>query len=100
MDLSMLPDFEITNHAEWTKLSRDLNCEHYGESVLRYSAMWAKKMEAQLANGVGIRTCAEKTAMEVEEEIGGTADFVYAYATQLLKKVWKHGDELARYYNI
>lgn len=100
MDLSELPTFEITNQTRWNELCAKMSKTWYGESVLNFTALWAKKMEAQLANGVSVRACAENTATEVEKELDGVADFVYGYATQVLRDVWKHGDAVAHVYNL
>lgn len=100
MNLSELPAFEVADPVAWSTLQNELNKKWYGESVLKFSAIWAKKMEARLANGVSVRACAEELAIEVDAELGETADFVYGYAVKTLKKVWKHGEELARHFQV
>jgi len=92
------PTFSVRDDAKWRELQEKLSVNWYGESILRFAATWASKMETAIAAGETVGACAEKLACRTDEEVGGTANYVYGYAMEVLSKVWEHGDALVAAY--
>lgn len=93
-----LQTFAVADDVRWRELREKVGVNWYGESVLRFAAAWASAMETELAAGQTVSQCAERTACRVDEEMGGTANFVYGYAMEILSQIWKHGAALAAVY--
>lgn len=94
-----LPTFQIADANEWEDLLGKLWDDPFGHTILCFAATWANQMEAELAIGKSVSSCAVETACQIEKGMGGTLqDFVYGYAMEVLTKVWTHGPELANVY--
>ena len=98
MTTEELKIFATSNPARWIEIRAALGVNWYGQSIRKFAALWAHTMEEAMAGGQTVAQCAEACADRTDKELGGTADFVYGYALEVLIKVWEHGEELAAHY--
>ena len=82
---------------DWLKC-RKANQDPYGKCAVDYVERWADLMEAQLATGVTVATCAKATSHEADTE--GITGFMYGCAVSILSQVWEHGEDLRRWHNL
>lgn len=88
--------FTRKDEAKWQECVTKNN-DPYGSCVMRYAARWANLMEAELAKGVQLAQCADKTSREADRE--GMTGFMYGCAVSILSVAWVHGEELRRWHN-
>lgn len=79
--------------------SFDRNTDLYAKNtVMRYTANWASKMEERMAAGEKLEDIAAETSSEAfDEEL---KSFMYVYAVDLLAQSWEHGEELRQWHNL
>ncbi|MFC1703095.1 hypothetical protein ACFLZO_01375, partial [Patescibacteria group bacterium] len=63
-----LPIFQIADVKEWEGLLGKLWDDPFGHTILCFAATWANQMEAELAIGKSVSSCAVETACEIEKE--------------------------------
>ena len=96
-DMSNLPEFGLTDPDGWAA-SVAANSDPYGAVAIRYAAVWASMMDAEIAKGAKVADIAKRTSHEADDE--GITGFMYGCAVSLLSKVWTHGEELRRWHNL
>lgn len=72
--------------------------EGYGERCYTYAKDWAELMEARMAKGETLESCAAVTSHEADTD--GITGFMYGMAVSILAKCWEHGEELRRWHNL
>lgn len=88
--------FEVSNPELWQKgLSN--NQDPYGACICEYAEGWAKLMQMEMANGIPLVDCAERTSFEMG--FLGITGFMYGAAVSVLSACWKHGEALRKWHN-
>jgi len=74
------------------------NDDPYSRAVFTYAERWANMMEAALAEGKSLESCAKLLSHEADVE--GITGFMYGAAVSVLASVWEHGEALRRWHNL
>lgn len=90
--MKLKPDLE-TEYDEY----KAKNTDPYGGRVVSYGEDWANLMEARMANGENIATCAEPTSREADTD--GITGYMYGCAVAALAHFWEHGEALRLWHN-
>lgn len=88
---------ELTDVAGWAK-AKENNTDPYGTRILSYAEDWADLMEARMAKGETLASCAQATSREADTD--GISGFMYGAAVFMLSQAWVHGDALRRWNNL
>ncbi len=75
----------------------DKNPDPYGRACVTYAERWADLMEAAMATGTPLETCADPTSHAADVE--GITGFMYGAAVQMLAQCWAHGEALRQWHN-
>jgi hypothetical protein len=81
------------DYAAW----REKNADPYSRRCFTFAEEWAALMEAQLAQGKTVESCAEECARIADTD--GITGFMYGMAVTILSKCWVHGEALRRWHN-
>lgn len=81
------------DYAAW----REKNADPYSRRCFTFAEEWAALMEAQLAQGKSIESCAKECAQIADTD--GITGFMYGMAVSILSKCWVHGEVLRRWHN-
>jgi hypothetical protein len=83
------------DYASYAKLnSRD----PYSDRIVSYAEAWADLMEAEIAKGLTIESCAKATSRTADMD--GLTGFMYGCAAEGLAHFWEHGEAFRRWHNI
>jgi len=82
-----------SDYAAW----REKNADPYSRRCFTYAEEWAALMEAQLAQGKSVESCAKECAQAADYD--GITGFMYGMAVTILSRCWVHGEELRRWHN-
>lgn len=86
----------LKDAAAWEKW-RANNQDGYGAACCRYAETWARVMEAMMAGGSTVASCAKEASHLADSE--GITGFMYGAAVSMLSEVWVHGEALRRWHN-
>jgi hypothetical protein len=87
---------QLKDDTDWL-IGKNKNTDPYGSCIYYYAEGWAKLMQIELAKGVNLIECAERTS----HELGfiGITRFMYGAAVSILSHCWLHGEELRKWHN-
>lgn len=88
---------KIVNQSEYDAWKAKQS-DAYGARIFSYAEDWAKLMEAHMADGVALETCADADSHIADTD--GITGFMYGAAVQVLAKSWIHGEQLRRWHNL
>ena len=91
--LAAAPPKNVTDDAAWRSWT-DANTDPYGSGVIRYAEMWARLMQAEIANGAALEDIADATSSAADVE--GITGFMHGAAVGCLAQCWVHGDQLRK----
>jgi len=74
------------------------NTDGYGRAINSFAERWADAMEAAMAGGETLASCAQRTSRAADTE--GITGFMYGAAVVGLSACWEHGEELRRWHNL
>lgn len=86
----------VRDTAAWEAFSQ-VNTDPYGARIVRFADEWARLMEARLATGETIASCAQDTATLANDD--GITGYMYGCAVSILAQCWAHGEALRRWHN-
>jgi hypothetical protein len=89
-------EMEYSNKEEWDK-GYELNEDPYGRRCFTYARDWARLMQIEMANGVELKDCADKTSSDADYD--GITGFMFGMAVSILSKTWKYGEQLRLWHN-
>ena len=96
---------QLKNRELWEESCRNnenAKIDTYGGCVNFAAQMWADMMEAAIANGATVESCAKDCFHETDKRLGrfGLTGFQYGCAVSILSAVWERGEELRRWHNL
>lgn len=96
---------QLIDRDSWQKgleNNADGRIDDYGGCVYWFAETWANLMEAAMANGSSLESCAETCEKGAMDAMGrySLTGYQYGTAVSILAATWEHGDELRRHHNI
>ena len=88
---------QVTNYEVWQSWVTN-NTDSYGKGVIDYAQRWADLMEARIAAGDDLLSCAKDTSHQADTE--GITGFMYGAAVSVLVSCWCYGEQLRRWHNL
>ena len=81
----------------WKQQKKINSGDPYSKGVIDYAERWMKLMEKKLKQGNQLKDIWQDTSHKADTE--GITGAMYGMATQLIAKVWEHGEELRVLHN-